>query len=188
LIRDLFNVPNSISLVRLALIPLFIGLVVADKYGWAGFLLGVIGSTDWIDGYLARRLGQVTEIGKMLDPIADRLAVAVAVVAGLVSGVLPAWFAWAIIVRESLVGLGAVYGWMHGVRRLDVRWIGKAATFALYVSVALFYVGRGVDSDLVIFAAYALGTPGLVLYYVVGLEYAVDMRAAAHAGDADASD
>lgn len=183
--RDLFNVPNSISLVRLALIPLFVWLVVIDEFTWAGLLLGVIGSTDWVDGYLARRLGQVTEIGKMLDPIADRLAVAVAVIAGLLSGVLPIWFAWGIIVRELLVGVGALYGWMNGVTRLDVRWIGKAATFALYAAVAFFYVGLGTDSDFLIFVAYSLGIPGLVLYYVVGAAYARDMRRAIATSPAD---
>ena len=68
MIRDLFNVPNTISLIRLALIPVFVWMVVEANYGWAGVLLAVIGATDWIDGFLARKLNQVTEIGKFLDP------------------------------------------------------------------------------------------------------------------------
>ena len=68
--------------------------------------LGVIGATDWVDGYLARRLDQVSELGKLLDPVADRLAVASAVVGGLIAGVLPPWFAWALIVREALIAAG----------------------------------------------------------------------------------
>ena len=63
MIRDLWNVPNVISLIRLALIPLFIWLIVVGEYGWAGILFGFIGATDWIDGYFARRLNQVTEVG-----------------------------------------------------------------------------------------------------------------------------
>ena len=107
---QVFNVPNSISLVRLALIPLFVWLIfVPEEYGWAGVLLGVIGATYWIDGYLARRLDQVTELGKFLDPLADRIAVVVAVIAGLIVGVLPAWFAVALIVRELLIAFGAMY-------------------------------------------------------------------------------
>ena len=82
MIAELWNVPNGVSLVRLALIPVFVWLLVIGEYGWAGILLAVIGATDWIDGYLARRLNQVTEIGKFLDPLADRLAVAVAVIGG----------------------------------------------------------------------------------------------------------
>ena len=182
MIAELWNVPNVISLIRLALIPVFIWLVAIAEYGWAGVLLGVIGSTDWIDGYLARRLGQVTEVGKFLDPLADRLAIIVAVIAGLISGVLPAGFAIALIVREVLIGIGAIYGWSRGVTKLDVRWLGKAATLLLYVSIALFYVGVGFDVELLEAAAWLTGIPGLGMYYWVGVEYLSDMKKAiAHA-------
>lgn len=178
MIRDLTAIPNLVSLARLALIPLFIWLIVIDEYGWAGVLFGFIGATDWIDGYLARRLDQVTEIGTMLDPIADRLAVAVAVIGGLVTGVLPAWLAWGIIVREAGVGIGAIYGWRNGVARIDVRWLGKAATFGLYVSVAFIYVGRGFDIDWLANLAIIGAIPALVTYYWVAVQYIGDMREA----------
>jgi cardiolipin synthase len=177
-IRDLFNVPNIISLIRLGLIPVFIWLVVDQQYGWAGILLAIIGATDWLDGYLARRLNQVTEIGKFLDPLADRIAVAVAVIAGLISGVLPIWFAVALIIRELVIGIGALYGWTQGVTRLEVRWLGKAATFALYVSVAFFYGGVGFDWTWMVALAYLMGVPGLLMYYWVAFEYLGDMRQA----------
>lgn len=181
MIRELLNVPNTISIIRLLLIPVFVWMVIDTNYGWAGVLLGVIGATDWIDGFLARRLGQVTEIGKLLDPLADRIAVAVAVIAGLWSGVLPAWFGWTLIIRELLVALGALYGWMNGVTKLDVRWIGKAATFALYSAVAGFYIGTGFDLDWLRMLAYIVGIPGLILYYWVAVLYAGDMRDAVQA-------
>lgn len=178
MIRELFNVPNTISLVRLALIPVFIWLVVSSEYGWAGLMLGVIGATDWVDGFLARRLGQVTEIGKFLDPLADRIAVAVAVVAGLISGALPAWFAWALIIREALVGIGAIYGWTKGVTKLEVRFLGKAATLMLYFAISSFYVGAGTDLGFFTWCGYGIGTVGLVLYYWVAGLYIGDMRSA----------
>ena len=178
MISELWNVPNVISLIRLALIPVFIWLVAIAEYGWAGVLLAVIGATDWIDGYLARKLGQVTEVGKFLDPLADRLAVIVAVIAGLISGVLPVAFGAALIVREFLIGIGAIYGWTKGVSRLDVRWLGKAATLLLYVSIASFYVGVGFDVDAVVIVAWLTGVPGLVMYYWVGVQYLSDMRKA----------
>ena len=178
MISELWNVPNVISLVRLALIPVFVWLVAIGQYGWAGVLLAVIGATDWIDGYLARRLGQVTEVGKFLDPLADRLAVIVAVIAGLISGVLPAGFGIALIVREALIGIGAIYGWSRGVTKLDVRWLGKAATLLLYVSIALFYVGVGFEVELLVVAAWLTGIPGLVMYYWVGVQYLSDMKKA----------
>lgn len=176
--KDLFNVPNTISLIRLALIPVFVWLVVNGDYGPAAILLGIIGATDWIDGYLARRLGQVTELGKFLDPLADRIAVAVAVVAGLIYGVLPEWFAWALIVREVLIGIGAMYGWRNGVTKLEVRYMGKLATLLLYFSVSLFYAGKGFDVSLFTGAAVLTGVPGLVLYYWVAVLYLGDMRTA----------
>jgi len=177
-IKDLWNVPNIVSLTRLALIPVFVWLVVNEDFGWAGLLLGLIGATDWIDGFLARRLNQVTEVGKLLDPVADRAAVFVAVVAGLVTGVLPAWFAWALIIREGLIGIGALYGMRHGVTKLDVRFLGKTATLMLYFSIAGFYVGTGFTVDWIVTTSYLIGVPGLVMYYWVGVEYLGDMRKA----------
>lgn len=178
MISDLWNVPNVISLIRLALIPVFIWLLVVAEYGWAGVLLGVIGATDWIDGYLARRLGQVTEVGKFLDPLADRIAVAVAVVGGLIVGVLPLAFGIALIVREVLIGAGAVYGWTHGVTQLDVRYLGKLATLLLYFSVSFFYGGAGFDWLWMTVLAWVTGVPGLILYYWVAVLYMSDMRKA----------
>jgi cardiolipin synthase len=176
---SVFNVPNTISFIRLALIPVFIWLVFwQEEYGWAGVLLGIIGATDWIDGYIARRYNQVTELGKFLDPLADRIAVVVAVIAGLIVGVIPAWFAIALIVRELVIGVGALYGWMNGVTKLDVRFLGKAATLALYFAVAGFYLGVGFDVDWLVWFAYLSGIPGLVMYYWVAFQYLGDMRSA----------
>ena len=181
--RDWLTVPNAVSIARLLLIPLFLWLVVIDEIGWAGVVLGVIGATDWVDGYLARRLDQISEVGKFLDPRADRIAVAVAVVAGLIAGVLPGWLGWGIIIREVLIAIGVFYGWTQGVRRLDVRWLGKAATFALYVAVAGIYIGRGFDIAWFTTLMMIVGAIGLVLYYAVAIAYLGDLRAAIRANE-----
>jgi len=171
------TIPNLISLVRLALIPVFLWLVFGlENLAGAGWLLGLIGATDWIDGYLARRLNQVTKIGEFLDPLADRLAVAAAVVAGLIEGVLPRWFGWAIIVREALIALGALILGLKVGSKLQVRRLGKLATLLLYPAIAAFYVGRGEDFDPLIWTAYILGIPGLAAYYVVAWQYMRDAR------------
>jgi len=177
-IRELWNVPNVISLIRLALIPVFIWLIAIGDYGWAGILLGIIGATDWIDGYLARRLNQVTEMGKFLDPVADRIAVVVAVIGGLLTPVLPTWFAVLLILREVMIGIGAIVGWRNGVTKLDVRWLGKLATLMLYFSISFFYVGVGFDLDWLVWIAYVIGVPGLAIYWWVAFEYLGDMRRA----------
>ncbi len=180
--RSWLTVPNAISVARLLLIPFFVWLVVIDQVGWAGVALAVIGSTDWVDGYVARRYDQVSEVGKFLDPLADRIAVAVAVVVGLVAGVLPVWFGWGIILREVLIVIGAFYGWTQGVKRLDVRQMGKLATLLLYVSIAGIYIGDGFEVEWVKNLMILLGAIGLVLYYAVGVAYFGDMRAAIREG------
>ena len=173
----MLTIPNLVSLARLALIPVFLWLLFGrDNVAGAGWLLGFIAATDWIDGYLARRLNQVSKLGEFLDPLADRLAVGVAVVAGLIEGVLAPWFAWAIIVREALIGVGAILIGVKAGAKLTVRRLGKLATFLLYVSVAWFYVGRGHEFDPGIWIAYAFGVPGLIFYYVVGVQYVKDGR------------
>lgn len=177
--REALTLPNLISVIRLLLVPVFLWLVFgAGEIGWAGVLLGVIGATDWIDGYLARRLDQVSEVGKFLDPLADRLAVFVAVIAGLIKDVLPPWFAWALILREVVIGVGAVYGWTKGVTKLDVRWLGKMATLLLYFAITGFYLAEGFDVPWLYWASLVGGAVGLVLYYLVAFQYLGDMRTA----------
>jgi cardiolipin synthase len=174
------TIPNLISLARLALIPVFVWLLVGrDEPVWAGILLGVIGSTDWVDGYLARKLDQVSEVGKILDPLADRIAVATALVAGLATGYLPGWFAWALIVRETLVAVGALIVALRGHTSIAVRQLGKLATFLVYNAVAWFFVGVGWDPALYI--AWLAGVPGLILYYVVAFQYVGDAATAIRA-------
>jgi cardiolipin synthase len=174
----ILTLPNAVSVVRLLMIPLFLWLLVGrDAPAAAGFLLLVIGGTDWVDGYLARRLGQVSEFGKLLDPLADRLAVATAVVAGWATGVLPWPLALALIVREALVGLGALILGMKGRGKLEVRYLGKLATFILYGAIPAFYVAAGgVGEAFFEPLAWATGVIGTVLYYWVGFSYAGDVR------------
>ncbi len=172
--RAILTLPNLISVARLALIPVLWWWMATDHVAAAGWLLGVIGSTDWIDGYLARRLNQVSEVGKFLDPLADRLAVTTAVIGGLVFDILPPWFAWAIIAREAVIGLGALVIGLKAGTKLAVRQLGKLATALLYGAVAFYFVGKGVAFDPLVWLAWLVGIPGLVFYYIVGVQYFQD--------------
>jgi cardiolipin synthase len=174
-----FTIPNLISLIRLGLIPVFLWLLFGkDDPAGAGTLFFFIAWSDWIDGYLARRLNQISELGKILDPLADRVAVAVAVVFGWVSGVLAPWFAIALIVRESLVGLAAIAVVVRGAERtVEVRYIGKLATFLVYSAVTWFYWAEGWGWRWLEVLAFVVGTIGLVIYYYVLVDYAADVRA-----------
>ena len=186
----MFTVPNIISVVRLLLVPVFLWLLHIDEIAAAGWLLAFIGATDWVDGYIARRFNQVSEVGKFLDPLADRLPVFAAVVGGLIYGVLPAWFAIALIVREVLIGIGALVVGLKVGGKLEVRWLGKLATLMLYAAIAWWFLGVGYDADWLIWAARIVGLPGLIIYYVVGVQYLGDALALMRdqsAGDAEAA-
>lgn len=174
----ILTVPNAISFVRILAVPVFVWLLLgADQVAAAGWLLLVIGSTDWLDGLLARRLGQVSKLGRMLDPVADRLAIVAAVVAGWLAGILPAWLVVGLLVREVIVASLAI--WLLLVRRrtIDVRWLGKLATLLLYGSIPAFYVSAAGVAELVLRpAAIASGLVGLILYWAVGVSYVADVR------------
>jgi cardiolipin synthase len=173
----ILTVPNFISALRIAAVPVFLWLLLGrDDSAAAGWLLGSLGATDWVDGWLARRLGQVSELGKILDPIGDRLAIAAALVGGWISGALPWWIALLLIVRESVVSLGALLVVARARARIDVRLTGKAATLAVYVAVANFLIYDGTEHIFFGTVAWTFIIPGLILYYVVAAQYFFDVR------------
>lgn len=171
------TVANMISLARLAAVPFFLWLLLSDEIVAATWLFMIIGITDWLDGAAARRLGQVSELGRVLDPLADRIAVAAALVGGLVADVVPAWFAWPLIVREGVMGAAAAILWLKVRATLEVRYMGKVATALVYVALPSFYV-VAVDFFPSAFGTLAVATavPGLILYYWVGAKYLLDIR------------
>jgi len=143
----------------------------------AGILILVIGWTDWLDGVLARKLNQVSEIGKFLDPLADRIAIAAAVIGGMIATVIPLWLGVALIVRESAIALGALVLGMRLKEKLDVRYMGKLATFILYGAIPSFYLAAGgVAGDLFLYLGWGFGVIGLALYYWVAGLYVLDIR------------
>ncbi len=141
--KEVLTLPNFISVARLGCIPWFAWLLLAnDDRVFAGFLLGVLGATDWIDGWIARRFNQVSELGKILDPTADRLLLIVAVPVLIFDGSVPIWFAVAAVVREALVGVAALLLASLGARRIDVTWWGKTSTFAMMWAFPCFLLGE----------------------------------------------
>lgn len=175
----MLTVPNLVSLIRVALVPLFLWLLFGrDDPAAAGILIGVVGSTDWVDGYLARRLGQVSAVGKVLDPLADRLAVAAAVIGGWIAGVLAPWFAAAIVAREVVVAAGAALLAVRARLRLDVRYLGKVATFVLYFAFPAFYVDAAGWHPVFAWIGWGIGVPALIAYWVVAVQYIDDLMVA----------
>lgn len=174
------TVPNLISAIRIAMIPVFWVLIVdPDTTAWGIVLFGVVVATDWVDGTIARRTGQVSELGKVLDPVADRAAIAAGLVALVVRGAFPLWAAVLILARDVAVLIAGAVLASKGLR-IDVRWIGKVATFALMIAIpAVSWGSLGLWPAA---AALAVGWPvyvlGIVEYYIAAGVYAVDLRRA----------
>ena len=164
----ILTIPNLISVVRLCCIPWFLYLLFgADDRHSAAWLLAVLGCTDWIDGYIARRWNQVSTVGKVLDPTADRLMLAVGVVAILVDGSVPVVVGVLTIVREVVVAVAVVVLAALGARRIDVTWVGKAGAFGQMVAYPLFLVSNAdVNwSDIAEVLAWVAIVPALVFAY-----------------------
>ncbi len=183
------TIPNAISCARLLCIPLFLWLLfVQEERANAAWLLGFVGATDWVDGYAARHLHQVSELGKVLDPTADRLVFIVCGGAILIDGSVPTWFGVAVLVREVVVGATlAVLTLFFGMKRFDVKWVGKAGTFALMFSLPAFLLSAS-DSQLADAArlvAWGTGIPGLVLSYYAAVTYLPEARRALRDGRAE---
>jgi len=141
----ILSLPNVVTTLRLLLVPWFVWLLVQPHHrDWfaAAVLLAVLGSTDWVDGQLARRMDQVTNLGKILDPTADRVLLATATIGILAVGAVPLAVAVIALSREGLVAVAAVGLAMAGARRIDVTFVGKAGTFGLMCAFPLFLAGH----------------------------------------------
>lgn len=185
-VDTIWTIPNLVTLIRLLLLPVFVwvlfGLPSRQAAAW---MLGCLGLTDWVDGYLARRLGQTSEFGKKFDPTVDRLWFVVGVVAIMINGAMPIWFGVAILAREVLVGGAvAIATVFFGMERFDVTWLGKTATFLLMFAVPGFLMAEssiGI-ADWFGVAAWCFGIPGLILSYYTGLKYIPLIRDGVKAG------
>lgn len=184
--------PNLVTATRLACLPLFIALVVSTAH-WAiaAWLMAVLGATDWVDGHLARRLHQVSELGKILDPVADRLLVISGVVVIAVVGAVPWWFAGLTLARELLVSGVTLVLAALGAARIDVLWWGKVSTFALMCAYPMLLLttnpgnlARTAWQTPVRDATWAVGAIGLVIAWFVLVGYVRPALAALRTGRA----
>lgn len=170
------TVPNAISFARLLLVPLFLWFLLWEEHVVAaGVVLALIGGTDWIDGFIARKFNQTSELGEVLDPIADRFAIVAALLGGMITGIVPWWFTVAILVREVIVVTMVARLAAKKRTKIKVRFLGKLATFLLYVLIALLFLTAEFGINV---RPYILlvGINGLVLYYVAAGQYAVEIR------------
>lgn len=182
------TIPNVISLMRLLCVPLFLWLLFGTGHRVAAIvLLAALGATDWIDGWIARRFDQGSDIGKVLDPTADRVLLFTAVAALLVDGSVPAWVGVLVLIRELVVSVAVLALAAAGARRIDVLWAGKAGTLALMFALPAFLAIDTAPSGSVshsVFLAWAwiFTAAGLILGYYAAITYIPQARAALSEG------
>lgn len=173
----IMTVPNLISFARLAGVPLFLYLFLgADRPGWALVVLAIGGTSDWIDGYLARKLGQVSRLGELLDPLADRLYILATLVAFTIREVVPWQFTAALVAREAVMLIALAVLRRQGFGPPPVHYLGKAATFILLFAFPLLLLAWGdLTSGALHTFAYASGWGlawwGLILYWLAAVLY-----------------
>jgi cardiolipin synthase len=137
----ILTVPNVLSLLRLLLIPVFLVLLITQQYLWALVTLVVSSITDFVDGYVARRFDQVSRLGQLLDPAADRLFIFSTLVGLAIRGFLPWWLVGVVVARDVLLLVLGVILAQHRYGPLPVHRLGKLGTFALLVAMPVLVLG-----------------------------------------------
>jgi cardiolipin synthase len=167
------TIPNLLSFFRLGLVPIFLWFVIVGWDAWALLVLIVASITDFFDGFLARRLGQVSRLGELLDPAADRLYIFAALIGLAWRELLPWWLVAAIVARDvMLLVLGIVLA-NHGYGPLPVHHLGKIATFALLVALPVLMLGEAFPGIAWASqpAGWASALWGAFLYWWAGILY-----------------
>jgi cardiolipin synthase len=168
------TIPNLISAIRVALIPVFAwAFLTGERDALALVLLVVIGSSDWVDGFVARKTGQVSKLGKLLDPVADRIAIVIVLFALIFRGVIAFPIAAVILLRDLIVTIAFFIPESRGFPRLAVNRTGKWATGLIFTGVG-FAAGSIVDTPLrqeSEIVSQVLLVMGGVLYWVAGALY-----------------
>lgn len=175
-LHTFWTIPNLITVLRFLAVPLFVWLIARHSYGAATITLVVLGSTDWVDGYLARRLDQISSVGKWLDPVADRLALIIVATTFVTAGIAPWWLLLSIVIPDAILLVFSLL-LFHGSPDLPVTLIGKVRTALLLAGTPLLLLHRveGFGHDWLLTLAYAILAAGCVGHVLAWLGY---MRAA----------
>lgn len=170
-----WTVPNVLSFFRLALIPVFAVFLVTSEYGWAVLVVAVSSLTDFVDGYVARHFNQVTRLGQLLDPAADRLFILTTLLGLGWIGVLPWWFVGLVVGRDLLlIVLGVVLA-NHRYGPLPVHHLGKMGTFAILFAMPVLLLATAVPETawIALPLGWAAAIWGVFLYWWAGVAYAL---------------
>lgn len=168
---DVWTLPNVLSFGRLAATPVLVWLIIAEHRLVGVLLLAAMAITDYLDGWIARRTGQVSELGILLDPVSDRVLIMAVIVALMISGDLPWYLGAPVLARDVVLSVVFLFLARRGFGRPQVRRVGKSATFGILFGLPAIMAGWILRPiGLVAFAV------GGVLYYVAAYRYALDVR------------
>ena len=172
--RQILTFPNAITLMRLCCLPIFLWLLfsVQDR-GAAAWLLGGLGATDWIDGWVARRFNQQSSFGAVFDPAVDRGLFIVSLIAILIDNSMPMWFGLAVLIREITVASVMLIATAFGMERFAVSIWGKRYTFLMMFAVPLILLGEadGAGAVWVTRGGWICAIPALVVSYLTAINY-----------------
>ncbi|MGO1182690.1 MAG: CDP-alcohol phosphatidyltransferase family protein [Micrococcaceae bacterium] len=166
--------PNIITLVRFCLVPLFVWQAFTGQYLGAFITLAVLFSTDWVDGYVARRFNQISTVGKWLDPLADRISIVVVAVTVVITGVAPGWLVASLLIPDLLLFvLNAVL--FLGSPELEVTALGKIRTALIMAGIPFLLLAQVAEMDSTFWhvVAYALLVPGCLGHWGAAVDYTI---------------
>ncbi|HWS37847.1 MAG TPA: CDP-alcohol phosphatidyltransferase family protein [Actinoplanes sp.] len=143
----IWTLPNAISFVRLLGVPLFLWLLLGVEQDVAAVVvLAIGGSTDWVDGYIARRMNSVSRLGELLDPFADRLYIVATLIGFTVREVVPLWLTGALLAREAVLGVVLLVLRRRGYGPPPVHYVGKTGTFLLLAAFPIILLSHAVPA------------------------------------------
>ena len=176
----IWTIPNVISFIRLLGVPLFLYLLLGpEKDVAAVIVLAIGGTTDWVDGFVARRMNSVSRLGELLDPFADRLYILATLIGFTVRGVVPWWLTAALLLREAVLGVALLVLRRHGYGPPPVHYLGKTGTFVLLGAFPVLLLATAVPSTAAVALpiGWALAWWALGLYWAAAVLYLAQARA-----------
>ena len=171
----ILTVPNVLSFIRLAMVPVFLVLILRGQDGYALLVLVISSITDYLDGLIARTFRQISRLGQLLDPAADRLFIFAALIGLAARGVIPWWLFLVIVSRDAmLLVLGLVLA-NHGWGPLPVNHLGKVATLCLFYALPILMLGQAfpVAAFITTPVGWAFALWGAFLYWWAGVIYLI---------------
>lgn len=170
----IWTIPNLISFLRILTIPVIAVLVGQRHLLAALILLAVSAASDGVDGYVARRFDQVTLLGQMLDPVADRALIFFSTIALAIAGILPWWIIAFVTAREAIMLVEVLLLARHGYGPIPVHFAGKTGTALLMMTIPLLIVGdmgQDLAFRLIHYAGLALAVWGVGMYWTAAFIY-----------------